>query len=55
MSRNQYLKSLERETLTSRQVIDDLLRENYELKTLLKEAAKPQYENKHADKQTYAS
>lgn len=36
MSRNQYLKQLEREVASTRQVIDDLLRENYELKTLLK-------------------
>lgn len=37
MSRNQYVKELERLTEAAQKVIDSLTRENYELRTLLKE------------------
>lgn len=37
MSRVQYLKQLERREAAAQKVIDDLTRENYELRTMLKE------------------
>ena len=37
MSRAKYLQSLERQADAAKKVIDDLTRENYELRTMLRE------------------
>jgi hypothetical protein len=40
MSKAKYLSHLEKQISASRKVLDDLVKENYELKNLLREAAK---------------
>lgn len=44
MSRTKYLKELERRDAAAKRVIDDLTRENYELRTMLKEVKHAQPE-----------
>lgn len=41
MSRAQYLKTLEREMTAAAKIIDELTRENYELRQLLNSTMKP--------------